>query len=207
MPPEPENPKPQSAPQRPAPAPMPQRAATPAAAPARGRSRAMTFVYGAVVVAVLAVGAVATGLVHVPGFGPGAGAPATSVTQQADVQQVDEGDHTIGVRIWTVTPDLAKERQLSRSSGVVILEVPANSPAEKAGLRANDVVVAVDGIPVRGWEDLSTKVRLTPIGQQFSITFDRAGATETHSVTIARCLVREAPKAPGIGSACQSWTQ
>jgi S1-C subfamily serine protease len=185
---------------------MPQRSATSAATSARARSRTKTFVYGAVVVAALAFGAVATGIVHVPGLDFGIDVPATSVTQQTDVQQVDEGDHTIGGRFWTVTPELAKARQLNRTTGVVILEAFGNSPMEKAGVRPNDVVVAVDGVPVRAYEDLATKVRLTPIGQQMALTLDRGGSTDNHSVTVSRCLVREAPKAPGVAPACQSWT-
>ena len=208
MEPEQQKPNPQPAPQRASPAPAPQRSTgVPGAAPPRARSRTMTFVYGAVVVAALAIGAVATGLVHVPGFDSGGGAPATSATQQADVQQIDEGDHTVGGRLGTVTPDVAKERQLGRTSGVVIVEAFANSPLEKAGVRTNDVVVAVDGVPVRLWTELATKIGLTPIGQQLTVTLERGGASENHSVTVARCLVREPPKTPGYVPACMTWTQ
>jgi S1-C subfamily serine protease len=209
MEPERPNPKPQPAPQRASPAPAPQRSTgVPGAAPAR--SRTMTFVYGAVVVAALAFGAVATGLVHVPGFDSGTGAPATSATQQADVQQIDEGDHTVGGRFSSLTPERAKERQLGRTSGVVIVEAFGNSPLEKAGVRTNDIVVAVDGVPVRLWNDLATKIRLTPIGQPLTVTLERGGVTENHSITIARCLAREAPKGPvgpDYAPACMTWTQ
>jgi membrane-associated protease RseP (regulator of RpoE activity) len=206
MQPEQQKPNPQPAPQRASPAPAPQRSTgVPGAAPAR--SRTMTLVYGAVVVAALAFGAVATGLVHVPGFDSGAGAPATSATQQADVQQIDEGDHTVGGRFSSLTPESAKERQLGRTSGVFVVEAFGNSPLEKAGVRTNDIVVAVDGVPVRLWTELAVKIGLTPIGQQLTVTLDRAGVTENHSITIARCLVREPPKTPGYTPACMSWTQ
>jgi len=201
---EPATPKPQPMPQASPPAPMPQRSPTPEAAPAAGRSRTMMLVYGAVIVAALALGTVATGIVHVPGFDSGAGAPATSVTQQTDVQQVDEGDHTVGGRIATITPDLAKARQLNRTNGVLIVEAYRNSPLELAGVRTNDVVLAIDGVPVNDVVSFATKVRLTPIGQQLALTLDRGGAAENHSVTVSRCMVREG--GPGTLRPCQVWT-
>jgi serine protease Do len=81
----------------------------------------------------------------------------------------------------------------------------SGSPAENAGIRANDIIVAIDGVPIRGYDDAATKVRLTAIGQQMAITVERNGAIEDHSLKIARCLVREAPRAPGAQPACQSW--
>jgi len=198
MQPEQQKPKPQPTPQRASPAPAAQRSA--AAAPAR--SRAMTFVYGAVVVAALAVGAVATGLVHVPGIDSGAGAPATSATQQTDTQQVDQGLRAIGGRISTVTPDFAKSHQMSRTSGVLVVEVFGNSPLERSGVHANDVVVAIDGVPIGGAPDLQLKIRLTPVGQQLALTIDRGGATENHAVTVARCLAPTAAKE----STCTRWS-
>ena len=118
-------------------------------APAPARSRSMAFVYGAVVVAAIAIGAVASGLVHLPGFDSGAGAPAVATNQQADVQQIDQDDHFLGVMYQTLTPDLAKSHQVRLNSGVIITGVVSNSPVEKAGVRINDVVLAVDGVPVR----------------------------------------------------------
>ena len=205
MSPEPSNPKPQPAPPRASPAPMPQRSATPGAVPGPARSRTMTLVYGAVVVAALAVGAVATGVVHLPGFGSGEGAPAATATQQSDVQQVDQGDNFLGIMYRTLTPELAKSRQLGRDAGVVITGVVSNSPIDKAGVRVNDVVVAVDGVPIRVQGDLAAKLRLTPIGQQLSFTLERGGVVQDHTATMGRCLVRDANE-KNLAQACKSWT-
>jgi hypothetical protein len=196
----------QPAPRPRAGAPIPERMAVPGTADAGRRSRAMPFVYGLVLVGALALGAMATGFVQVPGFDSGTVAPATSVTQSSP-QQIDEGDHTVGGRFWTVTPELVQARGLTRTSGVVVIQAFGNSPLERAGVRTNDVVVAIDGIPIRAHDQLVSKIRLTPIGQQLTFTLDRGGAAEIHSVTIGRCLVREAQKLPGVPAACQSWTQ
>jgi Do/DeqQ family serine protease len=55
-----------------------------------------------------------------------------------------------GVGIQDLTPDLAQAMSLDQTAGAVVTQVLPNSPAAKAGLRSGDVVVAVDGVPVRG---------------------------------------------------------
>jgi serine protease Do len=54
----------------------------------------------------------------------------------------------IGVFAQTITPALAAGLRLSREWGVVLGDVYPNSPAEKAGLRINDVILSVDGKPM-----------------------------------------------------------
>src|SRR6185503_20176538 len=50
----------------------------------------------------------------------------------------------LGVMIQPVTPDLSKAFRLSRSEGALISDVTPNSPAERAGLKAGDVVTKID---------------------------------------------------------------
>jgi S1-C subfamily serine protease len=189
---------------------MPQPAPLARPAPAAaGSSRLSKVVLGVVVVAALAFGgAVATGLLHVPGFDSGTSAPQMTSATPVSPQQVDDGDRSTGVRISTLTQDLAKARQLntSRNAGVVVTEVIVNSPAQNAGIRANDIIVAIDGVPAREWTEYSTKVRLTPIGQQMGVTVERNGAVQDLSITVGRCLVREAPR-PSGATLCLSFAQ
>jgi serine protease Do len=60
----------------------------------------------------------------------------------------------IGVFAQTITPALAAGLRLSRQWGVVLGDVYPNSPAAKAGLRINDVILSVDGKPMENGRQL-----------------------------------------------------
>jgi len=63
----------------------------------------------------------------------------------------------------------------------VLANVLAGGPAEKAGLKAGDVVVAIDGKPIKYFSDLQTYVTERP-GQEVLVTVRRNGAESTHRV-------------------------
>jgi serine protease Do len=57
--------------------------------------------------------------------------------------------------------------------GVSVAEVDHNSPAEKAGLKTNDLIVAVDGMPVKTARDLRNQVGLKKPGQTIIVSVQR----------------------------------
>lgn len=67
--------------------------------------------------------------------------------------------------------------------GAVVAQVGSGSPAEKAGLKVNDLITAVNGLPVTGSESLVALVRAAQVGQPMKLTVVRGGAEETISVT------------------------
>jgi serine protease Do len=69
-------------------------------------------------------------------------------------------------------------------SGALVSEVADDTPAERAGLRKGDIVVAINGAPVRSAAHLRNKVGLTPVGQILELTVERAGTRRTLSVQI-----------------------
>ena len=58
------------------------------------------------------------------------------------------------------------------------------SPAEKAGLRGGDIVVALDGKPISGPEELIVSVRSLNVGDVVKVTYKRNGVEKTVSLTL-----------------------
>jgi serine protease Do len=71
---------------------------------------------------------------------------------------------------------------LGRDRAVEVVEVVANSPAARAGLRAEDLIVAVDGEPVRGVDDLQRLMDAGRIGADVTLGLVRNGSARDVSV-------------------------
>ena len=92
----------------------------------------------------------------------------------------------LGVMLQDVTPSLAKALQLGDRSGVLVNEVVAGSPAEKAGLRDGDVVLAFDGKPVSDYVAFTRAVRALHPGDDAKLTVLREGRERTFDVEVGR---------------------
>jgi Do/DeqQ family serine protease len=90
----------------------------------------------------------------------------------------------IGVAIQDLTPDIAQALGTKYTQGAVIARVEPGSAAERAGLRTNDLVVAVNGAPMRSGTELRNRVGLTRIGDEVQLTVDRGGSERTMTVRI-----------------------
>jgi Do/DeqQ family serine protease len=92
----------------------------------------------------------------------------------------------IGVAMQDLTPDLAQALGTKHTQGAVIARVDPGSPAERAGLRTNDLVIAVNGAPMRSGTELRNRVGLSRIGDEVELTIERAGAERNVAVRIER---------------------
>jgi serine protease Do len=70
----------------------------------------------------------------------------------------------LGVAIQPVTPPIARVLGLKKAEGALVGDVTPGSPAERAGVRRGDVVLAVNGEPINETRDLSFKVAMLPPG-------------------------------------------
>jgi serine protease Do len=104
---------------------------------------------------------------------------------RAVMDQIVRTGHVQRGRIGVGVHDLAPAQRSRAGQGALIGDVMAGSPAARAGLRKGDVVVQVDGVPVRSAAQLRNKVGLTPIGKVLRLTIERGSATETVEVEIA----------------------
>jgi S1-C subfamily serine protease len=64
---------------------------------------------------------------------------------------------------------------LGRHTGIEVVEIVEGSPAERAGLRAEDLIVEVDGSPVAGVDDLQRLMAGELIGREVEVTLLRRG--------------------------------
>jgi serine protease Do len=90
----------------------------------------------------------------------------------------------MGVSIQELTPELAKEAGAGNAKGVYVANVVKGGPADKAGLKAKDVIVAYRGKEVKDAGMLRNEVANTPIGQVVKVTILREGRKEEASVKV-----------------------
>jgi len=91
----------------------------------------------------------------------------------------------LGIDMVDLTPDIAKKLGVNATEGVVIAGVHAGSPAEKAGLRERDVVVALGGRPVRAAAELRARLGLTPVGEEIELRVLRGGESQLIRTRVA----------------------
>ncbi len=91
----------------------------------------------------------------------------------------------LGVRIQTVTEELAESFKLSDDIGALVSEVIAGSPAEKAGVRSGDVILKFNNADIEEMSDLPRLVAETPVGKRVPINIIRNGKEKALGVTIA----------------------
>jgi serine protease DegQ len=85
----------------------------------------------------------------------------------------------IGIAIQELTPEIASTIGTRRQEGAVIARVEARSPADRAGLKPGDLVVAVNGAPIRSMAQLRNKIGLTRLGETLQLTVERQGEIKT----------------------------
>lgn len=97
----------------------------------------------------------------------------------------------IGVRYINLTPTIAKEKNLSVTRGALIASSKNNkaiisgSAGDKAGLKENDIITAVNGTEIGNSGSLSSLIGEYSVGDTVKITVVRGGKTETLELTLA----------------------
>ena len=84
-----------------------------------------------------------------------------------------EGHGKLGVAVQTLTPDVAQQIDVPADHGVVITKVQPGSAADNAGLQERDVVVSVDGQPVRDANAFRSVVEKTKPGDVLRLRVHR----------------------------------
>jgi len=90
----------------------------------------------------------------------------------------------MGVTLANMTPEIAEGFGLGDQQGVIIQSIQDGSPAAKAGLRRNDVIVDMDGTPVTDLSKFRLRIADTPVGTRVKLGLLRDGKRLTADVTL-----------------------
>jgi serine protease Do len=113
--------------------------------------------------------------------------------QLASKGRVDWG--WLGVAIAEVTEDDMGRLKLREPRGVLVRSVMPGEPADKGGVRADDVIVGIDGTRLESPRDLQRVVSSTPVGKKVRVVLLREGQETELEVTIG--LYQEREGSPG----------
>ncbi len=114
-------------------------------------------------------------------------APGTAWFNGPDDMQVFHwgGGGYIGVQLSDLTEQLSNYFGVSSREGVLITEVNEDSPAEKAGLLAGDVITAINNEDVSDYGDVKEIVSESDEGDKLNITIVRNKKEQSIEVTVA----------------------
>ena len=90
----------------------------------------------------------------------------------------------LGVQIQPMSKDLADSLGLSTQKGALVNSAETGTPAAKAGLKAGDVITAVNGDPVATARELSRKIAGLKPGSKVELSYLRNGKEQTASVEL-----------------------
>jgi S1-C subfamily serine protease len=109
--------------------------------------------------------------------GIGFAIPAKSAARIADeLIATGKARHPfLGVVGQTVDESLAAEKKLPVAEGALVVEITKDTGASRAGIKPGDVIVSLDGTPIRSMDDLILQVRMTSVDQKVTVTLWRLG--------------------------------
>lgn len=113
--------------------------------------------------------------------------PAATAVEVAE-ELIEDGtaeNAYLGLVPRTLTPQIAGQLGLERSSGVVVLSVRPGTPAAEAGIEAGDLLVSLGGEQLQSAEDLLAALRTLNPGDTVNVELIRNGGTENIDITVA----------------------
>ncbi|MBZ4200274.1 MAG: Do family serine endopeptidase [Methylotenera sp.] len=121
-------------------------------------------------------------------MGIGFAIPA-SLARQVMEEIVSLGNVTrgwIGIQAQDITPELAESFKLKQAQGALVAGVLRGGPADKAGVHAGDVLLAIEGKPIFDTGSMLNLIAALAPNQQASLKIARAGKTLNLMVTVGK---------------------
>ncbi len=92
----------------------------------------------------------------------------------------------LGMAIADVTEETREAFNLPEARGALVQSVEPGKPAEKAGIRHGDVIVEINGKPIRNNRELIDTISYMPVGSEVRITLLRNGQRQTVTARTAQ---------------------
>jgi serine protease Do len=92
----------------------------------------------------------------------------------------------LGVQIQGINREMARGLNLDEEGGALVADVVKGAPAEDAGFRVGDAILAVDGVPVKDSRDLSLRISRIKPGETVTVTVWRDGQSQDVAVTLGK---------------------
>ena len=90
----------------------------------------------------------------------------------------------IGVNIQDVTSEVAEKQNLSEVKGILVSGIVEDGSAQAAGMKENDVIIKVDGLPVNTVSELQVQVGKHRPGDKVTVTYLRSGKESTIPIVL-----------------------
>ncbi len=97
----------------------------------------------------------------------------------------------LGVRIQDVTKEIAEVENLDKPRGALVASVAKNSPSEKAGVKAGDIILEFDGKKIKEMKELPTVVAKTEVGKKVKVKIWRNKKEIEKTITLGRLETSE----------------
>jgi Do/DeqQ family serine protease len=97
--------------------------------------------------------------------------------------QVKRG--VLGVNIYNVTPDIAKEFGLTESSGALVAGVAQGSAADRAGVKTGDIITSINGVTMKDASELRNTIGMLRVGDKVEIGLLHEGKARKVTALIA----------------------
>ena len=91
----------------------------------------------------------------------------------------------LGVNIYNVTPEIAKEFGLTESTGALVAGVAQGSSAERAGIKTGDIITSINGVTMKGAGELRNTIGMLRVGDKVEIGLLRDGKPRTVTALVA----------------------
>ena len=101
----------------------------------------------------------------------------------------------LGVRIQDVTKEIAEVENLNEPKGALVASVAPNSPSEKAGVKAGDIILEFNGETIKEMKELPIIVARTEVGKKVKVKIWRNKKEITKTITLGRLETSEDFKA------------